>query len=402
MTPKIHYFNPGHETAVLLGSENYTPPATVQRMIRDLSYLPVWYADAGDYVFTEEILSPRFLTLQPKELRPFATPVTRKELCSKGEAMPDTLAAPWGLSPQSHNLFEGLKKQCRLPLSIPEWKEAYFALTGRQTAAKCLDKIRELLPDQQVPVSAKFCKEVQEVEKYLILQNAPFVLKTPYSSSGRGLLWLPERNLSAKDCNWIAGALRKQGSISIECALNKYQDFAMEFYSDGEGNVRYEGLSVFGAERKGAYSGSVLGSQEYLSSFFVDHFGEATFLHIREAVQKAVQSIYGHVYTGYLGVDMLVYRKADNSFGIHPCIEINMRYTMGLVALRLSEKYLAPKARGDMNITYVSKAGVAYEKHCFMKKAFPLKIRGGKIKEGYLSLCPITKETRYSAYMLVF
>ena len=70
MKSKIHFFNPGHETAILQGSENYTPPANVQRMIRELSYLPVWYADAEDFVFTEEIDSPRILSLQPKEFRP--------------------------------------------------------------------------------------------------------------------------------------------------------------------------------------------------------------------------------------------------------------------------------------------------------------------------------------------
>ena len=36
MTPKIHLFNPGHETAVFHGSVNYTPPTNVQRMIKEL------------------------------------------------------------------------------------------------------------------------------------------------------------------------------------------------------------------------------------------------------------------------------------------------------------------------------------------------------------------------------
>ena len=44
MTPKIHLFNPGHETAVFHGSVNYTPPTNVQRMIKELAYLPLWYA----------------------------------------------------------------------------------------------------------------------------------------------------------------------------------------------------------------------------------------------------------------------------------------------------------------------------------------------------------------------
>ena len=88
---------------------------------------------------------------------------------------------------------------------------------------------------------------------------------------------------------------------------------------------------------------------------------------------------------------MIVYKTKDGSYALHPCIEINMRYTMGMVALRLSQRYLAPHAIGDFHITYDS----------FMKGAYPLTIENGKIREGYLSLCPVTKETKYRAYILV-
>ena len=78
-----------------------------------------------------------------------------------------------------------------------------------------------------------------------------------------------------------------------------------------------------------------------------------------------------------------------------------MRYTMGMVALRISEKFLSPLAHGEMHICYESKDGEAYEHHHFMERNYPLKIENGKIKEGYLSLCPVTKGTRYRAYILV-
>ena len=37
-----------------------------------------------------------------------------------------------------------------------------------------------------------------------------------------------------------------------------------------------------------------------------------------------------------------------------------------------------------------------------MKKAYPLEMKDGKIREGYISLCPVTRETKYRAYILVF
>ena len=202
MIPKIHFFNPGHETAILQGIENYTPPANVQRMIKELAYLPVWYADPIDYVFTEEITSPRFFSLQPKELKPFATLISHNEIIKKGYKLPQMEATPWGLSPHSCHLFKRLQKEGNLDLSIPEWKDIYTQLTHRKTAADCLEKSRELLPDIPLPVPPKFCNKIKDIEKYLILQNAPFILKTPYSSSGRGLYWLPERKLTTKDRTW--------------------------------------------------------------------------------------------------------------------------------------------------------------------------------------------------------
>lgn len=401
MVSKVHYFNPGHETAVLLGLENYTPPANVNRMIRELAYLPAWYADKNDLVYMKDNAFPQFLSSLPKELKPFPKAISQKELRLKKTVLPEMEAAPWGLSPHSLHMFQELKKNYQMNMSVPEWKKGYFNLTGRQTAAECLDLIRLKLPDLPLPVTPKFCRRIREVEKYQILQNAPFVVKTPYSSSGRGLLWLPERRLTAKERMWIDGAFKKQGTVSIECGLNKIQDFALEFYSDGNGNITFEGISVFGTEQQGSYSGNILGNQVYLRNLITKWVKEEVFFQIKDTVKEVLQSVFGSVYKGYLGVDMFVYKTKRDAYEIHPCVEINMRYTMGMVAIRLSEKYLATTTVGDFHVTYEKTPGEAYERHRFMEKTYPLVIENGKIKEGYLALCPVAEDTKYRAYILV-
>ncbi|WP_455628508.1 hypothetical protein [Parabacteroides chinchillae] len=401
MTRKIHYFNPGHETAILLGTENYTPPANVQRMTKELAFLPAWYANPEDYVLIDEINSLHFLSLQPEVFHPFATPVMPKEINKFISSSEKTEAAPWGLSPHSIQLFEKLKKKFALNIAVPSWKEEYKRLAGRQTAAECLEMLRNLLPGISNPSTPAFCTQIDEIKKHLTLHHAPFILKTPYSSSGRGLHWINRPELTDKDKAWINGAFNKQGTISIEYGLDKVQDFAMEFYSDGKGTVEYKGLSVFNTEEKGSYSGNILQNQEDMRALLCRYSDKDKFQQIQNAVCLALQKIYGNIYTGYLGVDMLVYREKNGNYSIHPCIEINMRYTMGMVAIRLFEKYIDLKKKGNFCITYSHQTGEAYENHHFMEKAYPLKLENGKITEGYLSLCPVTKETRYRAYILM-
>lgn len=398
---RIHYFNPGHETAVLKGTRNYTPPSNVRKMQKDLAILPVWYAEPEDLVYIPEITPSDFLDSQPKELHPFPTLVTETSLANYSSTPSLLQASPWGISPQSLHLFDKLKESTGIPMSIPEWKEEYTRLTGRQTAADCLEKIRTYLPDMAIPAIPCFCASVREVEEQMLLCDTPFVLKTPFSSSGRGLLWIWEKELDTKDKNWINGAINKQGTVSIESGLEKVQDFAMEFHSDGQGHVGYEGLSVFNTEERGAYSGNVMECQASMRTRVTRFTGEEVFRRIQETVARVLSDIYGSIYTGYLGVDMLVYKQKDGSFSIHPCVEINMRYTMGMVALRLFQKHITPEAHGDFRISFDKEEGGAYEKDLRMRDTYPLLFANGKIRAGYLSLCPVGKETHYRAYLLI-
>ena len=46
----------------------------------------------------------------------------------------------------------------------------------------------------------------------------------------------------------------------------------------------------------------------------------------------------GNSYRGPLGVDMMVV-SVDNKLMVHPCVELNLRRTMGHVALALTRRF---------------------------------------------------------------
>ena len=399
--PKLHYFNPGHEAAVLMGTPNYTAPENVRKMQKDLASLPLWYADAGDYVYVNERSAPNPLDSIPITLRPNVILLTKDKLKEKASILPTMEVAPWGLSPQSIHLFELLQEGTALSLAIPAWNTDYFHLTSRRTVEGCSKDLRRLLPDQPIPSSPHFCKSLDEAEKLISESDGTLILKTPYSSSGRGLLWLKEPKMDIQTRNWIKGAIKRQGMISIEKGLDKVQDFAMEFYSDGEGTVRYEGLSLFNTEERGAYTGNILEGQEKMLHRISQYVEKKAILRIQEAVRITLEAIYGNTYKGYLGVDMLVYRQENGCFAIHPCVEINMRYTMGMVALRLYQHYIHPDSTGYFRVDYEKESGEAYDKHQEMLSTYPLILTEGKIKSGYLSLCPVLRDTHYRAYIFI-
>jgi hypothetical protein len=309
-------------------------------------------------------------------------------------------AAPWGLSPQSIRLFRDLKEHYGLNLDIPLWKEEYVALASRRTAARCLAEIQRLLPTQTLPPPPHFFSEVDEIEAHLHQNPGKYVVKMPYSSSGRGLLWLKGSILDKPDANWIKGAIRKQGFVSLEQTWEKIQDMGLEFFVNAKGEVNYEGLSLFHTNEKGAYKGNMLQRQADLWRILETYISPYTLLQIQEATAQAVAATYGSTYTGYLGVDMLIYKAGDGSFAVHPCVEVNLRYTMGMAALRLHEQYVDKSATALFNIHYEARPCLALAHHLRMKAAHPLMLNGGKLQKGYLSLCPVTNDTHYIAYII--
>lgn len=400
--PLIHLFNPGHETAILLGKSNYTPPVNVRIMQEDLACLPLWYADATDYVFVPEATAITTFLKENCFTIPMAQPIDRIQLRRQATQLPELTASPWGLCLPALCLFRQLEKETHAPIRVPEWNDSFVYLTGRKSAADCLDRLHTYLPQYSLPATPCFCQSLEEVENYLQRHKAPFVIKTPFSSSGRGVQWIHSQNLSPMDTQWIQGALNKQKMVSIEPGLCNQQDFAMEFYADGQGHVRYEGLSIFQTEKGSAYSGNRLQRQADMQQMLTNHVPQEVLTEIQKAVEQVLTEQYGPLYQGYIGVDMLIYQSADQHYAIHPCVEINMRYTMGMVALQLFRRLLEPTVEGRFHIVYHKQKGDAYEKHLLSQQAHPLQLSSsGRLVRGYLSLCPVTPDTHYRAYVLV-
>jgi hypothetical protein len=361
---------------VLNGSKYYRPPAMVAKMQEDLATLPQWYASPGDYVFTEKNvqagLLPRTFHLSPVDF--------------------------WGISPQSVHYFETLNKQYGLQLQIPEWKDAYRFLGSRFAAQKALAALMEAVPEIDKTILPRFYSDLGEIENAVLRSGC--LLKSPYSSSGRGLLWLYQGKLPQSERQIISGMLKKQSQVSLEKALDKRLDFSMHFEITQNGETRFIGYSVFQTNAKGAYESSLLANQETLEKYITELIDKQLLQKVQETLAGILHAMYTPYYIGKLGVDMLAYFSGGR-FRLHPCVEINMRKSMGYLAIRLFENHICPDSQGRFFVEYHKTSRSLNEKHAALQKQYPLQSENGRICSGYLSLCPVTEITNYLAYILV-
>lgn len=178
------------------------------------------------------------------------------------------------------------------------------------------------------------------------------------------------------------------------------EDFALEFYSDGCGGVRFAGCSMFSTNEHGAYTGNLLASDGQIEEIIARYLPLEKLERIREALRTELASVYGYTYTGYLGVDMMICRQdKENKYLVHPCVEINMRMNMGVVARLFYDRFAVPGSKGRFTVEYVPDNGALRARHEQDMRNHPLIVENGRLLSGYLPLVPVTGKNCYRAYV---
>lgn len=393
----VHYFNPAHETAVQNASPYYTARASMLSMKRELAFLPAWYAADGDVVLIEERALDSYYTYLSEYLPSLPRPILTNKL---KYGYKDAAVCLWGISPQAIHYFGQINKEYELNLHTPSWNERYTYLNGRQAARDCLQELIVCQPEISSSIIPQFFTSLDEIEHAVNRSSSQLLAKAPYSSSGRGLLWLPVEGLTRTERQILHGMLKKQGSVSLEVVLDKQIDFAMEFLTDGKGGVEFAGYSLFYTNSKGAYLGNYLGSQKNIEQQLTEKIPLSLLDATKNSLKTILSEKYAFDYKGCIGVDMLLY-KSEQGYALHPCLEINMRYNMGFLAVSLSDNYLHPQAQGKFYIDFCAEEGDVYKKHSQMLEQFPPQFDGGRLLSGYLALCPVNESNHYWAYALI-
>lgn len=336
-------FNPGYEPSVKLGTASYTPSMNVQRFRSDCATLPLYLADPGDQVLLPEPLPPE---------------LDHPSFCT---AVGDRTLSPWGWAPE-------LSRYGELPYTLEEMRH----LASRERSVELWQVVR---------TAGGTLFESGAVAPRILTRHAdlplpPFVLKELYSSSGRGISFIT-----------TAQTRLPSGSAPrvLEPMLDIVEDLGIEFERPADGTVRFLGLSRM-QNTSGRYAGNRLNARstphplidEYVA-LLLDVLGDFDL---------------GN-YRGPLGVDTAIYRGNDGKRYLWPVVEINIRPTMGHLALALEQRY--PQAQW-FEIRYL-----ADRKNLPNPVSpLPLYLNGDTdLRPGYHLLTPLLPTTHFVALLRV-
>lgn len=395
MTKKALYiFNPEHDLALASGETNYMAPASARRMASELALLPMWYAEEGSAVLAPSAYNLGYVKKIQELLGLSVDLMTEPELAIE----PNLDIRPWGWDVALRKRLSGLGMDEALLPSM-EQLDGLREYSHRSKAVS-------LLPELQL--NEYFCGEsyylkTQEEWKTFVEERECCLLKAPLSGSGKGLNWC-KGIFTPFISGWCTRVAASQGGIIAEPIYNKVEDFAMEFYSDGTGEVTFMGYSLFHTGKSGMYEGNRLFSNEAIWKQLSQYIPSKVLTDLENCLKYRLSALVGTVYKGYLGVDMMICRFPENEkpvFRIHPCVEINLRMNMGVVARFLYDRYVRSDSTGRFVIDYHPSEGEALQEHERMSATYPLKIREGRVYSGYLPLVPVHRRSCYRAWIWV-
>lgn len=292
--------------ALASDASEYMPPKRIQEMEAEYWRILELIADEDDIVLSPDMMKGSFRDLA------FAGSEKTVEVC------------PWGWSRSIRNKFRRLGLPCSL-LPDDDYLDRLRRFSSREFCARYREEFSEC--DGCVDNMMRIAHNADDVGKHY-----PLMLKALWSSSGRG-------NRVVHNDDEL-----QRGGIKYPCLVDvfydKVLDFAMEFRVC-ESHVEYLGLSVFKASSEGRYELNVVDSQKNLELLIGEALRDDSADILAILKDRHLQLLSEHLagqYAGPVGIDMMVV-DVDGKRLVHPCVELNFRMNMGILAIEIQKRY---------------------------------------------------------------
>ena len=299
---RLLIFNPEHDYALAHAGAYYIPPLSVRNLTSHLWMLPQIWGDKKDLILTPD---NKF--------------VTCCDISSEVQEEPLSLVSliePWGwdMALRHRLLSLGI---CEELLPADEDIKLLREISHRRISII----FNKRLGTDLIPCEFNDLGNAME----FALSHPDCYFKLPWSSGGRGVV--ATRELSSRQISeWVSGGIKKQGSVIGEVGVERSIDFA-SLWEVKNNRVFFEGMSVSSSDGRGKYDGNFYGPQEQMIKYIYAKAQNFT-MDIIDCQKEIIAELIAPCYSGKLGIDMM----GDIKGKIYPCVEMNIRRTMGHVA----------------------------------------------------------------------
>jgi len=364
----IHLFNPTCEIATATGNPYYEPPAVLKTFEKDLSTLPIVYAETNDSIYVDSLPCKEFIDYLN------ALPFNAVQFIQADAIDWNNYINPWGWAPNVKGA-----------LSAEHIKNARLYLS-RINSVFLFNALYDSLNDTSKEVLTKpiIHNSYTDIEQKINAKET-FVLKSLFSSSGRGVLFF-DNQVDVGRIQKAKSILKKQGQIIEEEWYNRVQDFSIQFYKKGN-TIEYLGITKLLVSNRGEYQGNMLFET-------IDHdYLNVLLENGAEIYRNAILSLdVIKDYEGPIGVDAFLFVK-NGSVWLNPCVEMNCRHTMGYVS-KSFEKYVDSSSKATFQVRRVTQE----QRSNYLQ--IPEMVNG-KISQGNVNVTPINKDTQFCAVLNV-
>ena len=320
----VYLFNPEHDLALAHGEHNYTAPPFARRFRYDLRLLPAWLAMPGSYIAVPDDapIDDDRRCLHDHQLDVIPVPIS--QIADLGACR----IHPWGWDAAlRYQLMQVGVSADYLPTD--EQLEWIRRLSHRRMTIAVHQALGNAFSEPPVELNT------QEAVNAFLLAHPGCYLKMPWSGSGKGIYRVIDPQHDNHVPRWIAGALKRQGSLLCEVGLDRVQDFAIECECRN-GKVMLTGYSVFDSDFHSQFGTGRVAPMEELHELLLGMYPDLD--PVIGQTLMAIEKLIAPHYNGPLGVDMMLYRD-NGRIALNPCVEINLRMTMGMVTAAMGNHH---------------------------------------------------------------
>jgi len=345
-TPVVHWFNPSAEShvAARVMGRTCTPQKMEAALEHDLELLSLAWCRPDDVALVRNHPGNEHLGRLQK------AGIKLPEILQVGELSDRKLGGlrPWAWSPDASDFLRRFAKD--VPENLPwKWREAEPSLWFSKEIGVQLERRLNLTDGCGV-----FCHDKESALSALTELRArseergggDVLFKAAHACAGRGHKRLETGKPVDDILPWLKNILAAHGGVVVEPWLDREMDFSVQ-YEMKEGRVDFIGMTQMENDAAGRF----LGTRVYPKWGTGIDPEVAEFLFRESEVMKwykeRIPAELAKLLTGYLGpvgVDAMVYREPGGTLKLRHVVELNVRMTMGRVALEFHKKTQPAKA----------------------------------------------------------